>query len=127
MAVSEVLQVASQGLAEVAEVFLLQGLHQLQHFGFGVRAFQRQALFMQHAAEQGAVEQAEGSAWLFIPEPLNFTGNIRWQALWRHFQAEQLFWRLIGAPLWQTQAPGKGAQPVAVAPQQPGNQAKDRK
>ena len=65
--------VAGQGLTEVTEVFLLQRLHQLQHFGFGVRAFQRQALFVQHAAEQGAVEQAEGSAWLFVPERLSLT------------------------------------------------------
>ncbi len=43
---------------------------------------------MQHTAEQGTVEQAEGGAWLLIPKPLNFAGDIRWQALWCHFQAE---------------------------------------
>ena len=45
---------------------------------------------MQQAAEQRAIEQAEGFAWLLGPQRFDAASDIIGQALWRYLQAEQL-------------------------------------
>ena len=80
----------------------------MQHFAFGVRLFQGQAVLVQKSAEQGAVEQTECCARLFGPEPFGFAGDVIGQCLRRQFQTEQLLRRDLPASCRQADTFAKG-------------------
>ncbi len=81
---------------ELGESRLLQGGNELQCFAFGVGISQWQLLLMQQAAQQCAIQQAEGLARFGRPESLDLAGDIGRQAVGLHRQAEEYFGRGLG-------------------------------
>src|SRR5690606_24440546 len=80
VAVGKVLPVAGEQPAVGVQSRLAEALDQHQDLTLGMRAFQRQPIVVQQAAEQRPIEQAQRLTRLAFPERLGAAGDILWQA-----------------------------------------------
>ncbi|MNO77009.1 hypothetical protein D3C76_681040 [compost metagenome] len=115
-----------EGLRITVQLGAFQRADLFQYLALGSRVTQGQVEFVQQAAEQGAIEQAQGGAWLLAPQPFGGAGDILWKAFRRELQAEHDFGGCGCNALRQPQTPGEQAQPLAVAPDQQGDHAEQR-
>ena len=120
MPVGHVLPMGGQGAAERKQLRTLELFDPRQHLIFGVGSFQGQIEVVEQVAEQATIEQAQGRAWLTLPELFGVGGDIVGQGVAVQIQAEGLLRHGPFCPGGQGRtAADERLQKIAIAPDQP--------